>query len=59
MRWALLAEPLRLYHQTVALMPCPRRQAIDEAIGPGGGPAEMARFRNLVFTWAAPATTLV
>ena len=49
MSCALLAEPLRLYHQTVELMPSLRRQAIDEAIGPGGVPAEMARFRNLVF----------
>ena len=46
---ALLAEPLRLYYQTVEAMPDLRREAIDEAVGSMAVPAELARFRNLVF----------
>ena len=46
---ALLVEPLRLYYQTVEVMPNLRREAIDEAAGTAGVPTELARFRNLVF----------
>ena len=46
---ALLAEPLRLYYQTVEAMPDLRREAIDEAVGSTAVPTELARFRNLVF----------
>ena len=48
-RCALLAEPLRLYYQTVELMPELCREAIDEAVGSTAVRAELARFRNLVF----------
>ena len=46
---ALLAEPLRLYYQTVEVMPSLRREAIDEAVGAAAVPTELSRFRNLVF----------
>ena len=49
MSCALLAEPLRLYYQTVEVMPNLRREAIDEAVGTAAVPTELARFRNLVF----------
>ena len=49
MSCALLAEPLRLYYQTVKVMPNLRREAIDEAVGTAAVPTELARFRNLVF----------
>ena len=46
---ALLAEPLRLYYQTVEALPSLRREAIDEAVGAAAVPTELTRFRNLVF----------
>ena len=46
---ALLAEPLRLYYQAVEAMPTLRRESIEEAVGAGPVPTELARFRNLVF----------
>ena len=46
---ALLAEPLRLYYQTVEVMPSLRREAIDEAVGAAAVPTELTRFRNLLF----------
>ena len=46
---ALLVEPLRLYYQTVEVMPNLRREAIDETVGTAAVPTELARFRNLVF----------
>ena len=46
---ALLAEPLRLYYQTVEIMPNLRREAIEELVGVSAVPAELTRFRNLVF----------
>ena len=46
---ALLAEPLRLYYQTVEVMPSLRREAIDEVVGEAAVPTEFTRFRNLVF----------
>ena len=52
---ALLAEPLRLYFQTVQVMPSLRREAIDEAVGASAVPTELTRFRNLVFHLGACA----
>ena len=46
---ALLAEPLRLYYQTIKVMPNLRREAIDDAVGTAAVPMELIRFRNLVF----------
>ena len=46
---ALLAEPLRLYYQTVEVMPSLRREAIDEAVEAAAVPTRLTRFRNLVF----------
>ena len=46
---ALLAEPLRLYYQTVEVMPSVRREALDEVVGEAAVPTEFTRFRNLVF----------
>ena len=49
MSCALLAEPLRLYYQTVEVMPSLRREAIDEAVEAAAVPTRLTRFRNLVF----------
>ena len=46
---ALLAEPLRLYFQTVEVVPSLRREAIDGAVGGTSVPTDLTRFRNLVF----------
>ena len=46
---ALLAEPLRLYYQTIEVMPNLRREAIDDTVGTSAVPTELTRFRNLVF----------
>ena len=45
----MLAEPLRLYYQTVEVLPSLRREAIDEAAGAAAVPTELTRFRNLIF----------
>ena len=46
---ALLMEPLRLYYQAVEAEPGLRRETIEEIVGGGSIPTELALFRNLVF----------
>ena len=46
---ALLAEPLRIYSQTVTEAPALRDRALEEIAGPGPMPPVLGRYRNMVF----------
>ena len=46
---ALLAEPLRIYYQTVEEAPELRHNGIEEIAGPGPVPPALRHYRNIVF----------